>query len=82
MANLNPSEFLWMDKMQNETKTAATFIRGPELRKRWGAMSNSTFYDRLKRGVIPKPEYPFGPDTPYWRVDAIEAHERKSVATK
>jgi hypothetical protein len=51
------------------------FIRGPELRKRWGDMPNSTFYDRLKKKLIPPPEYPFGPTTPYWRMDAIEAHE-------
>jgi predicted DNA-binding transcriptional regulator AlpA len=62
--------------------TGAVFIRGPELRKRWGAMPCSTFYERLKRGVIPKPEYPFGPDTPYWRIEEIEAHERKAVASK
>ena len=52
-----------------------TWLRGPQLRKRWGDMPNSTFYYRLHRGLIPPPEYPFGPDTPYWRVDVIEAHE-------
>lgn len=45
------------------------------MRKRWGDMPNSTFYDRLKRGLIPEPEYPFGPQTPYWRMSKIEAHE-------
>ncbi len=62
--------------MTESTITRPTWIRGPELRKRWGGMSNTTFYDRLKRGVIPRPEYPFGPSTPYWRLDVIEAHER------
>ena len=42
-------------------------------------MPNSTFYDRLKKGLIPPPEYPFGPDTPYWRLDVIEAHEGEST---
>lgn len=55
--------------------TRPTWIRGPQLRKRWG-MPVSTFYNRLQRGVIPKPEYPFGDTTPYWRVDVIEAHEQ------
>jgi predicted DNA-binding transcriptional regulator AlpA len=42
-------------------------------------MPNSTFYDRLNRGLIPKPEYPFGPATPYWRTSAIEEHERAAA---
>lgn len=58
-----------------------TWIRGPQLRKRWGDMSNSTFYDRLHRGLIPKPEYPFGAHTPYWRVSKIEAHEMLAQAS-
>ncbi len=60
----------------NDKRTQEVWLRGPTLRKRWGGMPNSTFYDRLHRGLIPKPEYPFGPSTPYWRVDAIEAFER------
>lgn len=55
-----------------------TWISGPKLRKRWGDMPNSTFYDRLKRKLIPPAEYPFGPATPYWRLQAIEAFERSS----
>ena len=55
------------------------WIRGPQLRKRWGDMPNSTFYDRLQRGLIPSPKYPFGPVTPYWRVADIEAHEAKAL---
>jgi hypothetical protein len=54
---------------------APVWIRGPQLRRRWGDMPNSTFYNRLQRRLIPAPEYPFGPTTPYWRLDAIEAHE-------
>ena len=57
---------------------SATWIRGPELRKRWGGMPNSTFYDRLKRGLIPPPLYPFGGTTPYWAVSAIEAAEAQA----
>jgi predicted DNA-binding transcriptional regulator AlpA len=60
--------------------TKPVWIRGPKLRERWGGMSNSTFYDRLKKGFIPKPEYPFGPDTPYWRMSVIEAHEHQQKA--
>ncbi len=51
------------------------FIRAAELRRRWDDMPASTFYWRLKRGVIPKPEYPFGEHTPYWRLSVIEKHE-------
>lgn len=54
------------------------WIRGPQLRKRWGGMANSTFYNRLQRGLIPTPEYPFGVTTPYWRLDVIEDHERQA----
>lgn len=56
------------------------WIRGPQLRQRWAGMANSTFYDRLKRGLIPAPHYPFGPGTPYWRLDEIEAAEARSAA--
>ena len=56
-----------------------TWIRGPELRKRWGNMPNSTFYNRLQRGLIPQPEYPFGEATPYWRLSAVEEHERRAT---
>ena len=62
--------------METATGTRNVWIRGTKLRARWGDMPNSTFYDRLKKGLIPKPEYPFGPTTPYWRIEAIEAHER------
>lgn len=56
------------------------WIRGPQLRQRWAGMANSTFYDRLKRGLIPAPHYPFGPGTPYWRLDEIEAAEARVAA--
>ena len=54
-----------------------TWISGPKLRKRWD-MPNSTFYYRKKKGQIPEPEYPFGPDKPFWRMSAVEAVERRS----
>jgi hypothetical protein len=60
----------------NTTAAKVEWMRGPDLRKRWGSMANSTFYNRLERGLIPPPEYPFGTATPYWRLDVIEAHER------
>lgn len=58
--------------------TSSIWIRGPRLRKRWAEMPASTFYDRLKKGAIPPPEYPFGPGTPYWRLDVIEKFEAKA----
>jgi hypothetical protein len=57
------------------------WIRGPRLRQRWGNMPASTFHDRLKRGAIPKPEYPFGPAVPYWRMDDVERFENASKVT-
>ena len=54
------------------------WIRGPQLRQRWG-ISNTTFYVKLKRGLIPQPEHPFGPTTPYWRIDVIEKFEREAT---
>lgn len=56
-----------------------TWMRGPELRERWGGMPNSTFYDRIKRGLIPTPEYPFGGATPYWRLHVILAFEEAAA---
>ena len=57
------------------------WIRGPELRERWGGMANSTFYERLKRGLIPAPHYPFGPKTPHWYIADIEAYERNAIGS-
>ena len=67
----------------NDDPTRPIWIRGPHLRKRWGSlnkpMPNSTFYDRIDKGLIPKPEYPFGEGSPpYWRFAKIEALERKA----
>lgn len=56
--------------------STVTWIRGPQLRKRWGDMPNSTFYDRLNDGRIPKPQYPFGPKTPFWSMADILQHEK------
>lgn len=50
------------------------WIQGPRLRQRWG-ISNTTFYEKLKAGIIPAPEYPFGPQKPYWRMEAVERFE-------
>ena len=60
-----------------------TWFAGPSLRKRWDNMANSTFYDRLHRGLIPEPEYPFGPGKPYWRgsvIEQFEAPQEREVA--
>lgn len=55
-------------------------IRGPALRRRWGGMAPSTFYWRLKEGIIPPPIYPFGPATPYWRLEDIERFEAEGAS--
>lgn len=51
------------------------FIRAGALRERWGRMSNTAFYEKLKKGLIPKPLYPFGGATPYWSMAVIEQFE-------
>ena len=58
----------------------AVWIRGRDLRARWGKMSNTSFYDKLKRGLIPRPHFPFGPPTPYWSMADIESFEADAVA--
>jgi predicted DNA-binding transcriptional regulator AlpA len=60
--------------------SGALYIRAAQLRARYGNMPASTLYWRLKRGLLPQPEYPFGPRTPYWAVSAIEEWERRSAA--
>ena len=57
-----------------KTEANPVWIRGPQLRRRWG-LPVSTFYNHLKNGDIPKPEYPFGPHTPHWPMTAVLAHE-------
>lgn len=65
---------------QLNTKDAApVWIRGPRLRARWGGMSNTAFYEKLKRGAIPKPHHPFGDNVPYWSMAEIEAFERQAT---
>src|SRR5688572_1281662 len=66
--------------MQMEADHPVVWIRGPKLRKRLGGMANSTFYDKINRGHIPEPEYPFGDRTPYWRLAVIEAIEARAAA--
>jgi hypothetical protein len=66
--------------MDETNKTSeALYIRATQLRARYGNMPASTLYWRLKRGLIPQPEYPFGPSTPYWRLSVIEEFERKAA---
>lgn len=66
-----------MQDLPGSESNNAVWINGPRLRARWGSMPNSTFYYRLKRGLIPEPEYPFGPATPYWRMAVVEQHETR-----
>lgn len=66
--------------MQTTKPAQSVWIQGPKLRQRWG-ISNTTFYEKLRQGLIPAPEYPFGPSKPYWRMEAVEAFENASKAT-
>lgn len=59
---------------------APVWIRGPQLRARWGGMSNTAFYEKLKRGAIPKPHHPFGDAVPYWSMADIVAFERQATS--
>lgn len=68
--------------MQMNDSTRQTLIRKSQLRKRWGDMPNSTFHDRLARGLIPQPIYPFGESTPYWRLEDIEKIEADQAGTR
>lgn len=42
-------------------------------------MPLATFYRRLKKGLIPAAQYPFGPDIPYWSLSEIEAFEQRAA---
>lgn len=57
-----------------------TWLGVSALRERWGdgqrPMPASTFYDRLRRQLIPAPEHPFGGNRPFWRLTTIEAFEQ------
>lgn len=54
------------------------WIRGPRLRARWDGMSNTAFYEKLKKGQIPEPHRPFGGNVPYWSLAEVEAFEAKA----
>lgn len=64
--------------MSNESETRPVWLNSAKLRARWGGMSHTTLYRKAKAGVIPAPEYPFGPAIPYWRTTEIEAFEARS----
>ena len=66
--------------MDTDDDSAPRYIRGPKLRKRWDNMSNSTFYEKVRNGLIPEPVYPFGPEVPYWLLTEIEDLERKAAS--
>lgn len=60
--------------------TETVWIDGPKLRRRWSDMPNSTFYDRLGRGLIPQPRYPFGPAKPFWLLADVQQLEARATA--
>jgi predicted DNA-binding transcriptional regulator AlpA len=66
--------------MTTPKKPLVVWITGPQLRERWG-LANTTFYEKLKKGVIPAPEYPFGPQKPYWRMQDVERFEEAARST-
>jgi hypothetical protein len=66
--------------METTTGSTTVWLRALSVRKRYDDMPNSTFYWRLKNGLLPAPEYPFGPGTPYWRLSIIEEFERQAAA--
>lgn len=61
----------------NSAEQRPVWIRRLPLQQRWG-MPASTLYHLISKGRAPKPEYPFGPSTPYWRLSVIEAFERQA----
>lgn len=63
---------------ESDPVSRPVWIRGPQLRRRWGGMPNSSFYWKLRRKLIPAPEYPFGDRTPHWRLDVIEEFEQQT----
>ena len=69
-----------VETQASDPDAAPRFIRGAALRKRWGGMSNSTFYEKRRKGLIPKPVYLFGPEVPYWIIAEIEELERQAVS--
>jgi predicted DNA-binding transcriptional regulator AlpA len=69
-----------MQTTRESLRQDQVYLRAAQLRARWGGMANSTLYWRLKKGLIPLPEYPFGPTTPYWRLATIEEWEREAAS--
>lgn len=63
--------------MSTEPGTLPVWLNSARLRARWGGMSHTTLYRKVKAGLVPAPDYPFGPSTPYWRTVEIEAFEQR-----
>jgi len=51
-----------------------------EVRRFYGDPANSTFYYRIKTGLIPAPDVALGPDTPGWTEGLITRHQKTLLA--
>ena len=43
-----------MEQAAGRQESSPVWIRGPRLRARWGNMSNTAFYEKLKKKLIPE----------------------------
>jgi hypothetical protein len=50
-------------------------FRRAEVRRFYGNPPWSTFYDRIKKGLIPSPDVELAPDTPGWSGGLLQRHQ-------
>jgi predicted DNA-binding transcriptional regulator AlpA len=61
-----------------EATTLPILLDVAKVRRRYSDMPRSTLYRLIKEGRMPAPSYPFGPNRPYWHIDALVAFEKRN----
>jgi len=62
------------------TTTVEQLYRKPAAKAAGGYVSDSEFYEAIKRGEFPRPDGYLGPRSPFWTGDALRAHQRRLLA--
>ena len=57
------------------------WIRKAAVGVRYGGITKRSVDRKVKRGDIPPPEYPAGPELPLWNEAKLDEHDAKAGAT-
>jgi hypothetical protein len=52
------------------------YLRKRQVRRRYGDCTDKTIERKVHLGLLPKPEYPLGPNVPMWDEKVLDAHDQ------